>query len=432
MTDPKLRLTRKIREIKAVLRRIPLQSELTLWVHPDEKRVLFSGNLLSFDESEKRITLQLKVVPAALSSIDSVFVKFMGNAGVGKCKLQELRGNLLTLEISDEMILEEKRNHRRIHFSSDDQKFIQLEIMGQPESLRVINASRSGMRLEAEPETIARICTSPSLQVLRLGDQPCGIECGFIRTDESSIVLKLTEEIPEDTFLGFIKTPAFERVDPEKFFEDQEYLETVKSNMEETIERLERLPKLQTAMKTLKVDRGGNYLRTHIDLLCYVSCSLGRILGWVTRKTLNKLVVAAYLHDIRYFDHPKLARIKNRQEFDAKKDSLSAEEQKIFLEGPLYSSLLSKDSIGDGPGESIDVERILIQQKERPDGSGFPEGVDFKQLYPLSCLFMVCHEFVDYVYETPEWNFRDFTRRARTVFKGPYFIKILEAFDELA
>ena len=45
---------------------------------------------------------------------------------------------------------------------------------------------------------------------------------------------------------------------------------------------------------------------------------------------------------------------------------------------------------------------------------------------------MVSHEFVDYVYSTPNWNFRDFTVKARTVFKGPYFIKILEIFDQLS
>ncbi|MBU6154269.1 MAG: hypothetical protein KGP28_08190, partial [Bdellovibrionales bacterium] len=150
--------------------------------------------------------------------------------------------------------------------------------------------------------------------------------------------------------------------------------------------------------------------------------------GWVTKKTLDKLILSAYLHDIRYFENPKLARIPGLPDFEAQKASLTPEECKIYLEGPIYSSLMARDSTED----SIDIERILMQQKERPDGTGFPEGLDFKQLYPLSCLFMVCHAFVDYVYETPEWSFRDFTKKARTMFKGPYFIKILEAFDELS
>jgi len=428
MSDPKLRLTRKVREIKAALKSVPLQSELTLWIHPDEKRILFSGIFLKFDEALNQVILQLKIVPAALANQDFVFVKFSGNSGVGKCSVLNLKDNLLTLQVYEEMILAEMRSHRRIHFSGQDQKFVTLSVLGQPLQLNVVNASRSGLRVETNAEAAARICTSPSLKLIRLGEDKADLECDYVRHDETSLALRFKNEIPESTFLQFIRTPAFDRVDPEKFFQDQDYLDTVKSNMEETIERLEKLPKLSTAMKTLKVDRSGNYMRTHIDLLCYVSCSLGRILGWVTRKTLDKLILAAYLHDIRYFENPKLARISTLKDFESQKDALTPEEQKIYLEGPLYSALMSRDS-----GESsIDVERMLMQQKERPDGSGFPEGVDFKQLFPLSCLFMVCHEFVDYLYVTPQWSFRDFTTKARSIYKGPYFIKILEAFDDLS
>jgi HD-GYP domain-containing protein (c-di-GMP phosphodiesterase class II) len=428
MSDSKLRLTRKLREIKAMLRSVPPKSELALWIHPDERRILFTGTLHRYEEDQDLLVLELKIVPAALSDLDSVFVRFSGTSGVAKCRILTLKDNLLTLQTSEEMILEEKRSHRRIHFAKDDRKTATLELLGAEVNFRVINASRSGLKLESDSETKIRIHASPSLRLKRLGDAPTDLECHIIRSDEHSIALRLETEIPEAGFLEFIRTPVFERVDPEKFFQDQEYLETVQSNMQETIERLEKLPKLQTAMKTLKVDRGGNYLRTHIDLLCYVSCSLGRILGWVTKKTLDKLILAAYLHDIRYFENPKLARIRGLPEFEDMKSTLSSEECKIFLEGPIYSSLMARDSTED----SIDVERILLQQKERPDGRGFPEGVDFKQLYPLSCLFMVCHSFVDYVYETPEWTFREFSKRAKTMYKGPYFIKILEAFDELS
>ncbi len=428
MSDSKLRLTRKLREIKAAIRSIPLQTELTLWIHPEEKRILFTGTLLRFDGDEDQITLRLKIVPAVLPDLDSVFVKFAGNSGVAKCRILSLNQNLLTLKTSDDMILEEKRMHRRVHFPRGDRKFITLEILGSPELFRVINVSRSGLKIEIDHESKIRIHASPSLPMKKFGELATNIECSLIRSDETSISLRLETEISESDFRSFIKTPVFDLVDPEKFFQDQEYLETVQSNMEETIARLEKLPKLQTAMKTLKVDRSGNYLRNHVDLLCYFSCSLGRILGWVTQKTLNKIILSAYLHDIRYFENPKLARIPGLPEFEDLKANLTPEECKIYLEGPIYSSLMARDSTED----SIDVERILMQQKERPDGSGFPEGLDFKQLYPLSCLFMVCHSFVDYVYDTPEWSFREFSKKARTVFKGPYFIKILEAFDELS
>ena len=332
----------------------------------------------------------------------------------------------MLLEAAEELVLDERRAFPRIHFRTDDAKTATLKAGSSEYSLPVLNASRSGLKLGATAAELIALRAAP-IELSSLGGLGIKKECTLVWNNENSFAIHLREPLGQAEFNEFARTPRSGKVEPEKFFSDQEYFQTVKSNMEDLIEKLEKRPKLATAMKTLKIDRQGNYLRTHVDLLCYVSCSIGRMLGWVTQKTIDKLILVAYLHDIRYFEHPHLARIKSLSEFEARKTELTPEEQKIFLEGPEYSALMAKDA----DPASVDVERILIQQKERSDGSGFPAKVDFKQLYPLSCLFMVCHEFVDYVYSTPDWKFRDFSACARATFKGPYFIKILEAFDEL-
>jgi hypothetical protein len=426
MADQKLRLTRKQIEIRTALGRIEPYAELTLWIHPDDRRILFSGNLVKADDAKGTLLLHLKSAPPELDSSLHVYVKFPGTSGVGKCRLLSRNATGMLLEVAEELVMEERRSFPRIHFRTDDEKTATLKAGSSEFSLPVLNASRSGLKFAATATELIPLRSAP-IELTSLGGLGMKKECSPVWNNENSFAIRLREPLGQAEFNEFARTSRSGRVEPEKFFSDQEYFQTVKSNMEDLIEKLEKRPKLATAMKTLKIDRQGNYLRTHVDLLCYVSCSIGRMLGWVTQKTIDKLILAAYLHDIRYFEHPHLARIKSLAEFEARKSELTPEEQLIFLEGPEYSALMAKDA----DPASVDVERILIQQKERSDGSGFPAKVDFKQLYPLSCLFMVCHEFVDYVYSTPDWKFRDFSAQARSTFKGPYFIKILEAFDDL-
>ncbi|NDG86161.1 MAG: hypothetical protein EBX52_14120, partial [Proteobacteria bacterium] len=338
-----------------------------------------------------------------------------------------LQGSLLSVQVADEMIVIERRKNRRIQFRVEDEKKLTLKTDASTREFPVLNASARGFRVRATPAQVIEARNTKALQMTALGTATLSAGCRLVWNDENSFALELERDLTPAELDYFIENPRRAGVDPDKFFVDQEYFETVRSNMEDTIRKLEKRPKLATAMKTLQLEREGNYLKTHIDLLCYVSCSIGRMLGWVTQKTIDKLILSAYLHDIRYFENPKLARIPSLAEFNAVKGTLTEEEQKIFLDGPAYSARIAKDEASD----SLDVERILLQQKERPDGTGFPQGVDFKQLFPLSCLFMVSHEFVDYVYSTPNWSFREFTVKARAVFKGPYFIKILEVFDQL-
>jgi HD-GYP domain-containing protein (c-di-GMP phosphodiesterase class II) len=428
MSDPHFRVTRKVKEIRAVLASVEPYSELTLWINPDDRRLVFQGNLIKIDQTQEMILLQLKSAPQEIREQSHVYLRFTEHSGVSKCKVISVQGSILALQISDEMIVIERRRNRRIQFRQEDEKKITLALGKTTQDFIVLNASLKGFRVLATPAQVIEGRTAKALHMSALGSVPIELECRFVWNDEKTLALELSRELSASEFDFFIENPRRAGVDPEKFFHDQDYFETVRSNMDDIIKKLEKRPKLATAMKTLQVNRDGNYLKTHIDVLCYVSCSIGRMLGWVTQKTLDKLILAAYLHDIRYFEHPKLARISSLADFHSLKGNLTEEEQKIFLEGPSYSARMAKDEASD----SLDAERILIQQKERPDGTGFPEGVDFKHLYPLSCLFMVSHEFVDYVYSTPNWNFRDFTVKARTVFKGPYFIKILEIFDQLS
>ena len=155
---------------------------------------------------------------------------------------------------------------------------------------------------------------------------------------------------------------------------------------------------------------------------------MGKTLGWVSEGTVEKLIYVAHVHDIRYFEKPFLARFRTRAEFNLKKHPMSDEESKMFLEKPSYAAGIAMED----ESNSADVKKLLLQQKERSDGSGFPGGLRSPQFAPLSCLFILSHEFVDYVLTDPYWNTKEFVSQSRESFKGPYFLKILQIFSEMA
>jgi HD-GYP domain-containing protein (c-di-GMP phosphodiesterase class II) len=172
--------------------------------------------------------------------------------------------------------------------------------------------------------------------------------------------------------------------------------------------------------------RNSPYLKKHVELLCEVMCGLGTRLGWVSSATLDKLIYMSYLHDARYFGWPALARIRDLREFEKVMGTLSPEEQRAYLEGPAYAAELARQDSESHP----DASKVLLQQKELPDGNGFPGRLMGSQLLPLSCLFIVSHAFVDYVYDHPDWSLQDFVKTHRKIYKGTYFQKIFQTMLE--
>ena len=341
--EPKLRITKRLQEIFRLLDGLPAQSELSLWINRGDRRVLFPGVLTRVDRSQNLLFIELSEGAPDLTGQENCFIRLTPSEGVARCPISVFHDRTLVLEISDELVLTERRRHRRIFFQSEDGKKARIRTDGDTLELDVINASRGGLRLRVDSVQTSLLKKAGSFEMEAIGNQPLPIPGRLVWTRDGSAAIALEHEIPEEIFKDFIRLPRAANVDPEKFFQDQEYFQTVRSNMDSIISKLEKRPKFASAMKTLKVNRTGNYMKTHIDLLCYVSCSIGRTLGWVTESTIDKLIYVSYLHDLRYFDLPKLARIPSKAVFESQKDSLTEEEQKAYLEGPGYSALMSKD-----------------------------------------------------------------------------------------
>lgn len=179
---------------------------------------------------------------------------------------------------------------------------------------------------------------------------------------------------------------------------------------------------------SMKIDRDPtNYYSAHTDMLVHALMALAINLEWTTEKTLHKLIYAAYLHDVALAEKPHLTKIHTVKQLEALKNTLDPYDFKLVFEHPNMIATTMAGYTNIDP----DIITILRQHHELPNETGFPAKISFSKIIPMSALFMVAHDLVDYIIETPSWNINTYIPMAKAKYKGQVFFKILASLNSL-
>ncbi|MGZ3704958.1 MAG: HD-GYP domain-containing protein, partial [Bdellovibrionota bacterium] len=157
-------------------------------------------------------------------------------------------------------------------------------------------------------------------------------------------------------------------------------------------------PKLSELLARLDENRE-SYLGWHSTALSFLCCKLATLLGWHSEATFYKLSLASFIHDI-VLPTDELARIQTVPQLKAAK--LGEKERACVLRHPLEAAQLVH-SMDEIPGE---VAFIVEQHHERQDSSGFPRGVDHKDISSISALFIICHDIVTAMHDAAPNTFQ--------------------------
>ena len=130
-----------------------------------------------------------------------------------------------------------------------------------------------------------------------------------------------------------------------------------------------------------------NYLSDHSLLIIYFSSMLLNKLNWNNEQTLKQVIFASFFHDMFIPEH--LARVKNLNEV-----ATLAEKEEVLAHIKKAGNVLETIR-----GINNDAHKIITDHHERPDGTGFPHGLTANQIPPLSCVFLISHHIVDYLYD---------------------------------
>ena len=446
--DKNFRVSRDPKEILGTLERVK-NKKVLLWYQAEQQRKQLSLSMAGIDLKTRKMFFALHAPLGSLSVNDFCYLKVGEEDCVGKCRVDEISAIELVLDFPEEMVYREFRRSKRHRFKKSDGKQVQIQIKSNsigvgvtpPKWYEVLDVSDSGMGLFVPEKEISPFLDEVRLQINQISEYR--IEQPFIgeivrrnRNDRKTdfgqekgykISIRLDRSIPDEIFQDFVFIEKMLSLDPGKFFRDREFREKVHQNMEKTVDKLASKLDLGSKLRLLEIKRDGNqYLKLHIELLSEMTCELGRKLGWITESTAEKMIYCSFLHDVRYFEKPHLARLKFPMEFNRQRENMSEEDIATFLEGPHYAMEIAKDDDSASP----DCQKILIQQRELPDGSGFPNGVRGAHMAPLSCLFILSHELVDHILEDEKWTIEGFLAKTRPVYKGGYYTKILTAIEE--
>ncbi len=173
----------------------------------------------------------------------------------------------------------------------------------------------------------------------------------------------------------------------------KEVQEVTKKNVMQTIEKVRTAPKLTALLAQISNEKD-KYISSHSMLLAYLGCALASQMEWSSDTTYQKITLAAFLHDVS-LKNQDLAQIQSLGELAQKSKFFTKEEQKEFRNHPIAACDISKTFDEVPP----DVDSIIIQHHERPDGSGFPRGITHSRIGPLSAVFIVAHDLVRYLLE---------------------------------
>ena len=245
----------------------------------------------------------------------------------------------------------------------------------------------------------------------------------FLKSNNFRFILRGASDSAEKRFEQKIL-----RIDDEVHV-DREFKESIDRAVEKIRSIVEKEAKIDNFLKVLKEKQDNYALFTQkMNLTSLIACTLARQLDWISKTTMDKLVYAAVLSDITLAVRPELLKIQTLSEFEKAKQTLTEEDQKIFLSHPKDSANLIKRYFTTAPPET---DSLAYQHHEMPDGSGFPQGLRAEKISPLSALFIVATDFSYYFLKDDEPTMDDFLLKCHSRYDYVNFRKVIKALERI-
>ncbi|MGE4232996.1 MAG: HD-GYP domain-containing protein [Bacteriovoracia bacterium] len=197
-----------------------------------------------------------------------------------------------------------------------------------------------------------------------------------------------------------------------------EVKELTKQNVQLALKTIGTSPRLSDVLNRMKVEKG-QYISAHSMILAEMACAIAKNMSWTSEGTFYKLTMAAFLHDMTLKKN-ELAAVRTLAELYQKKDKFSEEDILNYKNHPLEAATIVK-SFSEIPP---DVDTVIFQHHEKPDGSGFPKKLTATYISQLAAVFIIAHEIVQATIEKNQ-PFEETIRQLREQYNSGSFKRIL-------
>lgn len=200
----------------------------------------------------------------------------------------------------------------------------------------------------------------------------------------------------------------------------------VKSSMDLAVKNMSRSPRLSMVIERMKREPN-RYISSHSMMLGEIACGIAHAAGWHSDATVYKLNLAAFLHDVTLKNH-SLASIQTLEELALRRSEFTDKEVAEYKDHPTAAAEIARQFTEVPP----DVDVIVAQHHERPDGSGFPRGLTNANISPLGAAFLVAHDLLIYMMKVGDgWTMEGFLQENEAKYVGGNFKKIMKVMQKL-
>jgi response regulator RpfG family c-di-GMP phosphodiesterase len=162
---------------------------------------------------------------------------------------------------------------------------------------------------------------------------------------------------------------------------------------------------------------------THVNILSLVACGLCQNLGWTSESTQLKLGLAALIHDLTV-DESYYASINYwNTSASSKNDHRPEVEQYRNHPNDAAHLILSMKNI------PADVDQIILQHHETPDGTGFPRKILSSRITPMASVFILTEDLIQFIGDSQDVDERilSFLKLRESFYNSGNFRKVFEA-----
>jgi hypothetical protein len=167
-----------------------------------------------------------------------------------------------------------------------------------------------------------------------------------------------------------------------------EVQEMVRQNIKAVTKGVEQNENLKLLLSRIMADEA-NYVPAHSVTVAHVACAIAKQMGWEAGSTYDKLAFAAFFHDVT-LKNPLLAIIDDVEELRAQANHFTEADKRSYLAHPIESSQFTNQFEELPP----DVDTIILQHHERPDGTGHPRKLTATTISPMAAVFITAHDIV--------------------------------------
>lgn len=194
-------------------------------------------------------------------------------------------------------------------------------------------------------------------------------------------------------------------------------------SIKNVIKLSEQHPDIKKLFQEMKSNKNSP-LSHHAILLSMFTTHLIKELNWNSKMTSEKLVFASILHDINLSEELFTTMITVLLNSNAKDfESNHSPEFKLIREHPLViAELLSHWQLCPP-----DVDVIIRQHHEQPDGNGFPKGLKSLQISPLAAVLIVAEDVLFHWNENQNSDPKNYLLSRKDFYNHGEFKNIYEA-----